>query len=78
MPGNKKFIRRSREIIDSANERMIDARDKTREKIRDYPFAAVVIAAAVGAVVGVATSEIVRMIRKEEEESFLKKLRRIF
>ena len=64
MADKRRFIERATDKYDSATERITDAKDKTKETIQDHPFMSVVIAAAVGAAVGVAASETIRMIRR--------------
>jgi ElaB/YqjD/DUF883 family membrane-anchored ribosome-binding protein len=64
MPKEKRFIQRTRDAWGNATEKLDEAKEKTRETIEEYPFTSVIIAAAIGAVVGVATAETIRMIRR--------------
>ena len=64
MAKERRFIEKTRDVIGTAGEKITDVRDKTRETIEEYPFTSVIIAAAIGAVVGVATAETIRMIRR--------------
>ncbi len=72
------LTKRARDTWDSAEEKFEEARDRTKKTIKEYPFTSILIAAAVGAIVGVITSEIIRASRTREEESILKKLRKLF
>ena len=71
MPEKRRIIERARDVYDTAGERLSEAkerlgeaRDRTRETIEEHPFTSVIVAAAIGAVVGVATAEAIRMIRR--------------
>lgn len=64
MAKDRRFIERTRDAWGNATERLGDARDKTRETIEEHPFTSVMVAAAIGAVVGVMTAETIRMIRR--------------
>ena len=72
------FTERARDTWDSAEEKFEEARDRGRKTIKEYPFTSILIAAAVGAIAGVITSEIIRATRTREEESLLKKLKKLF
>jgi ElaB/YqjD/DUF883 family membrane-anchored ribosome-binding protein len=61
---NRRFFERAKDTYDSAAEKIIDARDKTKETIQEHPFTSVIVAAAVGAIAGVAAAETIRMIRR--------------
>lgn len=61
---SRRFLERARDTYDTATERLSDAKDKTREKIEEHPFTSVIVAAAIGAVAGAATAEVIRMIRR--------------
>ncbi len=60
----KKYLDRAIDAYDEASEKITDAKDKTKETIQEHPFTSVIAAAAIGAIAGVATAEIVRAIRK--------------
>ncbi len=62
-----RFLRRARDVYDSTAERLSDAKDKTKETIQEHPFTSVIVAAAIGAIAGVATAEIVRAIRRSRK-----------
>jgi len=64
MAKDRRFIERTRDALGNANERFNEAKDKTKETIEEHPFVSVIVAAAIGAVVGVATAETIRMIRR--------------
>jgi len=64
MARDRRFIERAKDVYTNAGERIGEAKDRSRETIEEHPFASVMIAAAVGALVGVATSETIRMIRR--------------
>jgi len=64
MAKDRRFIDRARDVYTNTGERLVDAKDRTKETIEEHPFASVMVAAAIGAVVGVATSEAIRMIRR--------------
>jgi len=68
MAKEKRFIEKTRDAFGTAGERLVEARDKTRETIEEHPFTSIIIAAAIGAVVGVATAEAIRMIRGRNRE----------
>jgi ElaB/YqjD/DUF883 family membrane-anchored ribosome-binding protein len=68
MAKEKRFIEKTRDAFETAGERLVEARDKTRETIEEHPFTSIIIAAAIGAVVGVATAEAIRMIRGRNRE----------
>ena len=79
---DERFVERIREntrnAFDKVGEKMENAKEKTEGIIKENPITSVIIAAAVGAVVGVATSELIRKIRRKERKSIIKKLRRMF
>ena len=64
MAKERRFIERARDAYNTAGERLGEARDRSRETIEEHPFTSVMVAAAIGAVVGVATAETIRMIRR--------------
>lgn len=59
-----RLFQRARDAYDSATEKITDAKDKTKETIQEHPFTSVIIAAAIGAIAGVAAAETIRMIRR--------------
>ena len=61
---DKRYFDRARDTYDSASEKLSDAKDKTKEMIQDHPFASVAIAAGIGAVAGILTVEIVKMMNR--------------
>lgn len=61
---DRNFYNRAKDTYDSATERLTEAKDKTKETIQDHPFASIAVAALVGAIAGVLTSETIRMIRR--------------
>ena len=74
----KRLIDRTKEVWDTAGDIIEEAREKSTETIQEHPLTSVIVAAAIGAVAGVATAEIIRGIRKKEKKSVLKRLKRIF
>lgn len=64
MPDKRRFLERAKDNYDEVTEKLSEVRDKTRERIEEKPFTSVIIAAAIGAVAGAATAEIIRMIRR--------------
>lgn len=68
MPKERRFIERARDVYNTAGEKIIDAKDRTKETIEEHPFTSVIVAAAIGAVVGVATAEAIRMIRRRNRK----------
>ena len=67
MPNKKRFLDRARNTYDSTTDNIIDVKDKTKETIQDHPFVSILAAAAIGAAVGVITSESIRMMRKRNK-----------
>ena len=63
----KRMMDRARDVYDSSIEKITDARDKTRETIKENPFTSVIIAAAIGAIAGVVAAETIRMIRRSNK-----------
>lgn len=61
---NRRFFERARDTYNSAAEKISDARDKTKETIQEHPFTSIIVAAAIGAIAGVAAAETIRMIRR--------------
>lgn len=72
----KPVIDKTREIWDASSQKVAEATENTRNVIRENPLKSILIAAAVGAVAGVITSEIIRRSRKREN-FLMKKLRRM-
>ena len=64
MPEKRRLLERARDAYDSAHEKIDEAKDKTKETIQEHPFTSVIVAAAVGAVAGVATAEFLRRMRR--------------
>ncbi len=64
MPEKRRLTERARDAYNSAGERIIEARDKTKETIEEHPFTSVIVAAAIGAAVGVLASETIRAMRR--------------
>jgi ElaB/YqjD/DUF883 family membrane-anchored ribosome-binding protein len=64
MPEKRRFMDRTRDTWDSATEKLGEARDKTRDTIKEHPFTSVIVAAAIGAAVGIVTTEIIRAVRR--------------
>lgn len=65
MPEKRRLIDRTRDTWDSATEKFNDVKEKSRDTIREHPFTSVIVAAAIGAAVGVVTAETIRMIRRK-------------
>lgn len=63
-----RFLQRARDTYDSATEKMSDARDRAEETIQEHPFTSVIVAAAIGAIAGVATAEMIRAIRRNRRK----------
>jgi len=59
-----RFMQRARDAYGSATEKIVEVKDKTKETIQEHPFTSVIVAAAIGAIAGVAAAETIRMIRR--------------
>jgi ElaB/YqjD/DUF883 family membrane-anchored ribosome-binding protein len=74
MAKKENFIGRIRDktqdAYDAASDKVIYVKDKTAEKISENPWKSVAIAAAIGAIVGVATSELIRGMRMRRRGFF--------
>ncbi len=62
----KRYLDRAIDAYDDASEKVTDVKDKARSKIEEHPFSSVLTAAAIGAIAGVATAEIIRAIRRSK------------
>jgi len=65
-------------VYESASDKVLETRDKAQDLVRENPFKSIIIAAAVGAVVGVITSEAIKRMTKSKDQSLLDKLKRYF
>ena len=65
---------RASDTWDTTKEKFEETTEKSRDVIRENPFTAVLIAAAVGAIAGAVTSEVIR--RSRRKENLMRKLRR--
>ena len=63
----KRYLDRAIDAYDGASEKITDVKDKAKSSIEEHPFTSVIAAAAIGAVAGVATAEIVRAIRRRNK-----------
>ncbi len=60
----RSFVRNTREAFDATRERIEDAKARAEKKVKDNPLSSVLIAAAVGALVGVGTTLLLNNNRK--------------
>jgi ElaB/YqjD/DUF883 family membrane-anchored ribosome-binding protein len=81
MAKNRSFINNAREraqdAYDYAQDKVVRAKEKAEEKISENPWKSILIAAAVGAIVGVVTSELVHR-HHENEKTFFRKFKDMF
>jgi hypothetical protein len=75
---NPTFKERAKNTFNAGKERFFQARETTRETIRQNPFTSVIISAAVGALIGIGVNEILQKKRRKERNSFLKRIKRMF
>lgn len=56
--------RKSQEFCEKAYDKIEEAKDKTKEVVREHPLESIAVAAVVGAVAGVAVSEGIRAVMR--------------
>jgi ElaB/YqjD/DUF883 family membrane-anchored ribosome-binding protein len=75
---SRRLRNRARKSYELAGEKVEKATESTREVVREHPLISIVVAAAVGAIVGVGVNEMIRRARNRDRKSFVKRLRRMF
>ena len=75
---SRRLRKRARRSYELAGEKVERATESSREVVRGYPLTSIVVAAAVGAIVGVGVNEMIRRARHRDRKSFVKRLRRMF
>ncbi len=68
MPEKRRILERTKEAWDDATEKIGEAKEKARDTIQEHPFTSVIVAAAIGAVAGVAAAEFLRRMRRRRRE----------
>ncbi|MBS3075362.1 hypothetical protein J4429_02790 [Candidatus Pacearchaeota archaeon] len=74
----RRLRNRAKRSYELAGEKFENATESSREVVREHPLTSVVIAAAVGAIVGVGVNEMIRRARHRDRKSFVRRLRRMF
>ncbi|VVB77832.1 Uncharacterised protein [uncultured archaeon] len=75
---NRGLKEKAKDIWNSSEERLSDVKEKTEDVIKEHPYASIIIAAAVGAIAGAVTSEIINGMRRKKERSVLEKIKGMF
>lgn len=68
----------AREKISNTGERISQIAEKSRETIKKHPVKSVIIAAAVGAAIGITAAMLIKKSREKEKETFLAKIKSLF
>lgn len=60
MAKRNRIIDRAKDTYESTKERLGEAKERSEKVIQDHPFTSIIIAAAVGALVAVVTTKMLR------------------
>ncbi|MDD5193603.1 MAG: hypothetical protein PHF67_03380 [Candidatus Nanoarchaeia archaeon] len=74
----RRLRNRAKKSYELAGEKIEQAAESSREVVREHPLTSIVVASAVGAIVGVGVSEMIRRARQRDRKSFVRRLRRMF